>query len=358
MGGDDDIAASLPRPPLPAPARREAAIAEALRRFDGTDARPALAADRRPERPAPWWSGPRRPYAGALAGAFLVAVIGLPFVWTSFDDYSADGGRERPPAVEAPASEPVMADADLSAADSPPSAPRADEKASAAPDEVPAAAPAQPLRVDPSQERKAAEAPAGGSEEPSADSSALENGAIVVTGSRIRSPNLESSVPVTSIGSEEIDVAGSRASRAARRGDWNACTIEDPGRSLARCRGSVDPAARGARGRNAAPLADGLSQAWNGDLQGATAAFDRAIELAPRSSSAYLNRGLAWRRLGDLDRALADLDRAVRYGPREARAYYQRSLVLRQRGDLRRARADEESAVALDHRYAPLVGGR
>src|SRR5687768_17281260 len=113
MGGDDDIAASLPRPPLPAPARRESAIAEALRRFDGGEARPASAdGDRRSARPAPWWSGPGRPYAGALAGAFLVAVIGLPFVWTSFDRYAADGGRERPPRVEAPASQPVMADAD------------------------------------------------------------------------------------------------------------------------------------------------------------------------------------------------------------------------------------------------------
>ena len=62
MGDDDDIAASLPRPPFPAPARREAAIAEALRRFDGGGARPAEAGgDRRSERPAPWWSGPRRP---------------------------------------------------------------------------------------------------------------------------------------------------------------------------------------------------------------------------------------------------------------------------------------------------------
>ena len=296
---------------------------------------------------------PEATYAGALAGAFLVAVIGLPFVWTSFDPYSADRARDRPPGVEARASEPVMADTDLSAADSAPPGP-----GSKAPEEVPAAAPTQSLRIDPSQARKAAEAPAGRSEEPSADSSAQESGEVVVTGSRIRNPNLESSVPVTSIGSDEITLTGSRAAKAARRGDWNACTIEDPGRSLARCRRSVDPAARGARGRTATQLADGLSNAWNGDLEGATAAFDRAIELAPQSSDAYLNRGLAWRRLGDLDRALADLDRAVRYGPREARAYYHRSVVLRQRGDLRRARADEESAVALDHRYAPLVGGR
>jgi tetratricopeptide (TPR) repeat protein len=166
-------------------------------------------------------------------------------------------------------------------------------------------------------------------------------------------------VPVTSIGGEEFFQKGERQeSRAARPGDWNACTIEDPGQSLDRCRGSLKTVARGARGKGSAPLAEGLSKAWTGDLDGATAAFDRAIELAPRSSSAWLNRGLAWRRRGDLGRALADLDRAVLYAPNDARAYYHRSLVLRQRGDLRRARADEARAVELDPRYAPLVRSR
>jgi tetratricopeptide (TPR) repeat protein len=193
---------------------------------------------------------------------------------------------------------------------------------------------------------------------PAGDAGAQESGEITVTGTRIRNPNLESAVPVTSIGGEEIRVSDRLASRAARRGDWNACTIEDPGRNLDRCRGPVATVARGARGRGTAPLAEGLSKAWTGDLDGAMAAFDRAIEAAPRSSSAWLNRGLAWRRRGDLGRALADLDQAVLYAPNDARAYYHRGLVLRQRGDLRRARADEARAVELDPRYAPLVRSR
>ncbi|HEU0100452.1 MAG TPA: tetratricopeptide repeat protein [Allosphingosinicella sp.] len=354
--GDDDIAAALPGPPFPAPARRRAAIEEALRRFDGGAAAPAAA----PRRPAPW----ARPYAGALAGAFLVAVIGLPFVWTAFDDYEQDRARRRPAAE---ATLPVPAGPDRARADSPgpgrptPAAPgaRAVPGKSAPPDPSPAAREPGPAAAaaKPPSPAAAKRAPAARGEEPTGDDPAQGTDEVVVTGTRIRRPNLNSAVPVTSIGSEEF-ASDRRAARAARRGDWNACTIDDPGRSLDRCRASAATLARGARGRASAPLADGLDRAWSGDLEGATAAFDRAIELAPRSSTAWLNRGLAWRRRGDLDRALADLDRAVLYAPGDARAYYHRSLVLRERGDLRRARADEERAVQLDPRYAPLVRSR
>ncbi|MDB5707855.1 MAG: hypothetical protein JWN66_4971, partial [Sphingomonas bacterium] len=154
-----------------------------------------------------------------------------------------------------------------------------------------------------------------------------------------------------------IVVTGSRVARLSRnlRGDWNACTVNDPNRSLAGCRNLVDPAATGPAGRAAARLADGLSLAWRGDNDGAIAAFDQAIALQPRLAFAWLNRGLAHERLGDLDRAIADLDRAVRYAPGAARGYYNRSLLLRQRGDTRRARADQSRAVDLDLRYGAVV---
>ncbi|HYD36137.1 MAG TPA: hypothetical protein VEA60_00895, partial [Allosphingosinicella sp.] len=93
--GDEDISAALPRPPPPAPARREAAIAAALRRFDGVGEVPAPV--RRPARAAPW----RRPYFGALAGAALVALIALPLAWTSLDDRPYRSAPASPPAREA-----------------------------------------------------------------------------------------------------------------------------------------------------------------------------------------------------------------------------------------------------------------
>jgi tetratricopeptide (TPR) repeat protein len=102
-------------------------------------------------------------------------------------------------------------------------------------------------------------------------------------------------------------------------------------------------------------VAEGLSRAWNNDLDGAITAFDAAIALQPRLAFAYLNRGLAYQRLGEADRALADLNRAVRYAPYAARGYYARSLIFRQKGDVERARADEESAVQRDAQYGAVV---
>jgi tetratricopeptide (TPR) repeat protein len=151
-----------------------------------------------------------------------------------------------------------------------------------------------------------------------------------VTGTRVRAPNL-----------------------GARRGDWNACTVEDPGRSLPACRKAVARAVKGASAQ--ADLAEGLDLAWRGETDEAVAAFGRAIATAPKSSFLYLNRGLTYRRSGDLDRALADLNRAVDYAPGEARTYYNRSLILRDRGAVARARRDEERAVDLDPRYAEIV---
>jgi len=162
---------------------------------------------------------------------------------------------------------------------------------------------------------------------------------IVVTGSAIR-------VPVTA----------RRARGLTRRGDWNACTINDPARSLAACKALVDPAAPGARGRAAAHVADGLALAWRGDTDGAIDAFDQAIGIAPKLAIAWLNRGLAQERKGDLNRAITDLDKAVRYAPGTARVYYNRSLLYRQRGDTRRAESDERRSLDLDPGYRAAVG--
>jgi tetratricopeptide (TPR) repeat protein len=151
--------------------------------------------------------------------------------------------------------------------------------------------------------------------------------------------------------SSNIVVTGTRVA-APRRGDWNACTVDDPGRDLANCRKRLG---RAARGEAAEQLAEGLGRAWQGETGAAIAAFDRTIASAPQSAFAYLNRGLAWRRSGDLGRALADLDRAVKYAPGEARNYYNRSLVLRAQGATARARRDAERAVELDPSYADVV---
>jgi tetratricopeptide (TPR) repeat protein len=151
----------------------------------------------------------------------------------------------------------------------------------------------------------------------------------------------------------DVVVTGTRASRnlyASRRGDWNACTVNDPARSLEKCRRQIDGA-----GKAGSFLSEGLSRAWDGDYARAIAAFDAAIAANPRSSFAYLNRGLVLSREGETDRAVADLDKAVRYGSASARAYFNRSLVLRGRGDTKRADQDRARAVNLDPDYSEIV---
>jgi tetratricopeptide (TPR) repeat protein len=157
--------------------------------------------------------------------------------------------------------------------------------------------------------------------------------------------------------SSEIIVTGAKmaAPKRAPRGDWNACTVDDPSQSLSRCTRLVTQGNRKTRERAETHLADGLVQAWQGDTDAAVANFDKAIAAAPQLSIGYLNRGLVYDRKGDIDRAIADLDLAVRYAPDAARAYYVRSRLLRKNGDDDKASADEKRAIELDRRYQDVI---
>jgi hypothetical protein len=359
MPGDDDIARLLPEPPPPRAARREAAIEAAMRRFDG-EAPPPVA---RPAR-APVWARVGRTQVAAFASVALVAVVGIPLALTVLErehaanppapapvavaqkalppapartaipgevrfilqkDYVGTPTRNAEPAPE-PTPAPVVVPEDCGKGDCEArTEPRpvnrfAELKAVPMPAPTPEPVPSQEIAVT---DRRAA-APSGYLK--MADAS--DETSVVVTGSRIRSP-----------------------AAARRRGDWNACTVNDPEHSLAGCGQLIDPGAGGAAGQAAAHVADGLSRAWSGDVDGAISAFDAAIALRPRLAIAFLNRGLAYQRQGETGRALADLNRAVRYAPSAARGYYNRSQLLDQAGDAARARADADRAVALDPRY-------
>ena len=64
-----------------------------------------------------------------------------------------------------------------------------------------------------------------------------------------------------------------------------------------------------------------------GDIDGAIADYTRAIELQPDSAAAYYNRGGARRSKDDFDGAIADFDRVIKLKPKEAVAYAFRSEV-------------------------------
>jgi hypothetical protein len=370
MDPDRDLAASLPDAPPPRPDRREAAIAEALRRFDGGSERPPA-----PATPAPRRFG--RPQLAMLATALLVVAVGLPVALTE----NPWSGAPEPdvPATIAPPASPALQQSQIAA----PSASLAPGGARQAPAPAlvtsPAATPTG--RVEPSEpafaktetapdlaKESAAPAMPPAAPPPPPPPQAIagaalnrlptrpqahaadraESDEVVVTGSRIQRSDYAAASPIVTVDTKSLS--------SSNAGDWNACTIDDPAEDLRRCGKLADPAAPGARGRAAAHLADGLSRGWAGDLDGAIAAFDQAVAQSPRLAIAWLNRGLAWRRKGDPKRALTDLDQAVRYAPGAARGYYYRSLLLRQRGDARRALADERRAVELDARYLAVVG--
>ena len=79
MAQDGDDIVSLPSPPPPRPAARQAAIESALRKFDGVEEAPAARpAAGRPSRIR--WAGMQRRPAGALIAAAVLVVIGIPAI--------------------------------------------------------------------------------------------------------------------------------------------------------------------------------------------------------------------------------------------------------------------------------------
>lgn len=358
MERDDDIAVSLPPAPPPAPAKREAAIEAALRQFDG-DAPRTPATPTQPERR--WLT---RPQLGTLVAAALVAMIGAPIAWMT---------ATQPTRQE-------MAPADLKTYDVAPEPP---PPPMAAP---PPTAKFEPAPVTPPAEMAEAKADSvGGNVQKPQEMASIQAGAAPAPEQRrdaargrleqaplVVAPVIAMAAPAApppppaaaakqrsaeaSSGLEDIVVTSQRRTNSKRgeRGDWNACTVNDPSRNLALCKRLADPGASGPKGQAAAHITDGLRLAWQGDSDEAVAAFDRAIAVMPKSALAYLNRGLAHEQEGDLDLALADLDQAVRLSP-SARNYYSRSLIQRERGDTRKADRDAQRAVELDDRYGDVV---
>jgi len=348
MTGDDDLHSLLPQPPPPAPKRREAAITEALARFDG-----APVAERRP-RPAdtaPWWKSLRGPQAGLLATAALVAAISLPFAWTTLNPGAPVADERVSPSPREGVRVVARDTVDVPAAASTATAPSegADRVEPKTPARAPAPAAPPAKRVELAQAETFAPAAVA--------AKAQQAAPIVVQGRAAPRPSLEAASPVSVVSadrvseSDDVIVTGTRVSKPPRRGDWNACTVNDPSRTLSKCRKLANKGAKAVRAQADAHLSDGLKHAWEGDLDEAIGAFDQAIAVAPDLSVAYLNRGLVYDRQGESARAIADLDRAIRHAPQSARAYYNRSLLLRKNGDTRRADLDERRAISLDNRY-------
>lgn len=94
-----------------------------------------------------------------------------------------------------------------------------------------------------------------------------------------------------------------------------------------------------------------------GDLEGALAAFNRAIELAPEDAEALANRGGLYRRMGDLPRARADLDRAIELDPDSVPAETLGGLAV-QEGRFEDAVIEYSVALRLDRSNIGALLGR
>src|SRR5690349_15739335 len=71
-----------------------------------------------------------------------------------------------------------------------------------------------------------------------------------------------------------------------------------------------------------------------------------------RAAKKYLRHGLVRFSKGDLDGAIADYNRALEIDPKSAEAYVDRGKARQVKHDLDGAIADYESAVSLDSRLA------
>lgn len=320
MTPDDDLAAALPPTPPPRPDRREAAIEVAMRRFDGADAEPSRENAEIEPRSRPGKIDRSR--VGVLAAAALVVTIGLP-LWMVSDHGPPATVAEQPVDLRVkPDAEPRDREPSPEVADTvaPPRAARVLAPTSAGPAQGPASRPADEgpeaqvdvdgVAAEQRSERAFALAPSPPPAvvampapapppppppPPSAEAGVGESANVVVTGTRV--------------GHDRGEAAKARpraAFRVKAGAHQTTCTVDDPNRDLGRCRGTIE-----GQGPAAPAVRDGLAAAWQGQNNQALAAFDRAIEVAPRSAFLYYNRSLLLARRGDARRAKADRARAV-----------------------------------------------
>jgi tetratricopeptide (TPR) repeat protein len=88
------------------------------------------------------------------------------------------------------------------------------------------------------------------------------------------------------------------------------------------------------------------------DTTGAIADYTKAIELGSLNPAAYNNRGNARAETKDWDGAISDYTRAIELKPNYARAYYNRAVAKKEKGDRNGAAADFKRAGQLDPQLA------
>ncbi|MEH2063303.1 MAG: tetratricopeptide repeat protein [Nostoc sp.] len=95
----------------------------------------------------------------------------------------------------------------------------------------------------------------------------------------------------------------------------------------------------------------GLSQAKTGDLLGAIASYDQAIELQPEFSEYWFNRGLTLFHLERFEEAIASYETATQLKPDFYKAWYNRGGTLGELGYFEEAIASFDKAIEIKADY-------
>ena len=105
-------------------------------------------------------------------------------------------------------------------------------------------------------------------------------------------------------------------------------------------------------------ITSGEAKHRRGDINGAIADYDRALELDPKSAQAHNNRGAARQAKGEIDSAMADYNKAIELDPKLANAFNNRAGARMEKKDLNGAIADYDRAIALEVTHAPAYSNR
>ncbi|BAY21972.1 TPR repeat-containing protein [Calothrix sp. NIES-2100] len=91
----------------------------------------------------------------------------------------------------------------------------------------------------------------------------------------------------------------------------------------------------------------GLQQARNGDLSGAIASYNAAIEIKPDAYEYWFNRALTLFHLENLVEAIASYDKALEFKPDFHKAWYNRGGILGELGQFEEAVISFEQVIAI-----------
>ena len=85
-----------------------------------------------------------------------------------------------------------------------------------------------------------------------------------------------------------------------------------------------------------------------GDYQDAIEWYNKALNLNPRMTAAYIHRGVAYNKMGDYELALQNCTKAIELDPEFPGGYYERGGVYGSRGNYELAISDYNRAIELD----------